>query len=154
MPRILLVKVDLPQRKISLRHISRNKTNCVNQMHMSSIAGEEVVDNFSEPFRGSWSFTPPAWSGTARQAPSPLDHSWSAPLLHAPGSCVCCATPLALEVLCIFSPRCWMHAVLFTASRFGSCLLGATVKGLESPLAEEEQLWVTSCLDNMSHFTA
>ena len=51
MPGILLV--DLPQRKISLRHISRNKTNCVNQMHMSNVVGEEVMDNFSEPFRGS-----------------------------------------------------------------------------------------------------
>lgn len=60
-----------------------------------------------------------------------LDHSWRAPLLLCSGILCCCTTPLALEVLCIFSPFCWVHAVLFAGSRFGSCLLGATVKGLK-----------------------
>lgn len=51
MPGILLVY--LPQRKISLKHMSRNKTNCINQIHMSKVVGEEVMDNFFDSFHGS-----------------------------------------------------------------------------------------------------
>lgn len=131
MPGILLVKVYLLQRKMSLRYMSRNKTHCINQIHMSKVVGEEVMDNFSDSFHGSWSFTPLTWKSKAWQALSLLDHSWRAPLLLCSWILCCCTTPLALEVLCIFSPFCWVHAVLFAGSWFGSCLLGATVKGLK-----------------------